>query len=420
MNHTKAKLMKKISTLQVKLKAKTGNVKVKQLREEVAELTTICKAHDHEIDVLEERLDVEKQLRGPTWLCELHKDNRPSPRTPFPWQYVYESMKTMAISNIPPSKMPKLQKSAFSCWTGRHDQENMCWGHRKTFSRWRQALSFLTLAVCGRMLTKATKKKNWTLIQDGSPIKGLHAEAFVICTEECDIHMFPWYQWTKSSDHSAKASDIQLRKAQWAWKLWYDSCSEEDQINMSDAVPLPSGALMSAVINVNSDTAANETLRESKQEDIAGHKFNRGKCFHHDLNKQAEYVRRAGSKVMEDFLGVERDAKCREFKTKNVGDSAQYQWCKLFGHHPVSYTFGNGTMDFPEFMRDRYEGMWRGMERIVGSRSLVFMRNALVHYYMAPYYLEWTDYVTRTVGKFNWLHVRSDAKLRSMEVRLFD
>ena len=56
------------------------------------------------------------------------------------------------------------------------------------------------------------------------------------------------------------------------------------------------------------------------------------------------------------------------------------------------------------------------MSRIVGSRLLVFMRNALVHYYMALFYLGWTNYVTKKVGKFNWFHVRTDAKLRSMEV----
>ena len=83
-----------------------------------------------------------------------------------------------------------------------------------------------------------------------------------------------------------------------------------------------------------------------------------------------------------------------EFKTKNIGDSLQIQLCKLFGHHPGAYTFGNGAMDFPQYMTDKHPSLWRGMDRIVGSRSLVFMRNALVHYYMAPFYLEWTNYGT--------------------------
>ena len=81
-----------------------------------------------------------------------------------------------------------------------------------------------------------------------------------------------------------------------------------------------------------------------------------------------------------------------EFKTSNIGDSLQIQLCKLFGHHPGAYTFGNGAMDFPEWMADKHGSLWRGMDRMVGSRSLVFMRNALVHYYMAPFYLEWTNY----------------------------
>lgn len=415
---TKRQLFERIEKLKSKLRVKIDTDVLRDTRLQL-QISKSNEAHlEARIDMLTENIVEEKLLRGPKWLHLLHKDNRPSPRTPYPWQYVYNSMKVMAVSNVSPSKMANLQKSSFECWADRADVEQMSWGHRITFTRWRQALAFLVLAVCGRLLTKATKKKNWTLMQDGSPIKGVHAEAFVVCTEECTIRMMPWYQWSKSSKHSAECSDQQMRKAQWAWKLWYDNCSPEDQKQMSDAIPLPPGALMSAVINVNSDDAANETAREKFQEEIAGHKFNGGKCFHHGLNKQSDYIRKAGAAVMVKFLGLDRDTKCKEFKTNNVADSAQYQFCKLFGHHPFSYTFGNGTMDFPEYMNDKHKGLWRGMSRVVGSRSLVFMRNALVHYYMAPFYLEWTDYVTKKVGKFNWLHVRTDAKLRSMEVRV--
>ena len=68
MNHTKQELMEKIKTLRLKLKEKTDNSKVNQLREKIAELTTICQSFDLEIDMLEEKLNAEKQFRGPEWL----------------------------------------------------------------------------------------------------------------------------------------------------------------------------------------------------------------------------------------------------------------------------------------------------------------------------------------------------------------
>ena len=36
-------------------------------------------------DLLQQQLKEEKLLRGPKWLYLLHKDNRQSPLTPFPW-----------------------------------------------------------------------------------------------------------------------------------------------------------------------------------------------------------------------------------------------------------------------------------------------------------------------------------------------
>ena len=74
-------------------------------------------------------------------------------------------------------------------------------------------------------------------------------------------------------------------------------------------------------------------------------------------------------------------------------------------------------------VRNRYyivshhlSGMWKKMTRIVGNRSLVFCRNALVQIYMLPFYLEWLEYLCKEVGTYNWLHIRSLAKLRSQEV----
>ena len=90
-------------------------------------------------------------------------------------------------------------------------------------------------------------------------------------------------------------------------------------------------------------------------------------------------------------------------------------------------------------MKDKHPGMWVGMTRLVGNRSLVYNRNAMVMFYMMPYYLEYIEYrikqvhlyfslnqahviLTRDsractqVGEFNQLHLRSVSKLCCMEI----
>ena len=56
------------------------------------------------------------------------------------------------------------------------------------------------------------------------------------------------------------------------------------------------------------------------------------------------------------------------------------------------------------------------MEKLVGNRSLVYQRNAMVIFYMMPYYLEYIEYRIRKVGTFNCLHLRSVSKLRCLEM----
>ena len=105
-------------------------------------------------------------------------------------------------------------------------------------------------------------------MQDGSPIKGVHAEAFVVQAADVDIYLLPWYQYSKASKVSAKGTDAMMRAAQVTYKKWYDSCPADERASMPD--PLPLGSLMTSVANVNSDNAANETLREDLQELFGG------------------------------------------------------------------------------------------------------------------------------------------------------
>ena len=78
--------------------------------------------------------------------------------------------------------------------------------------------------------------------------------------------------------------------------------------------------------------------------------------------------------------------------------------------------FGDGVNAFPAFMKGKHpEVKGYNMKRMVGNRALVFQENALVHYFMVPYYLEWCNYVRKKKNSANMLHVRVEAQLRCKE-----
>ena len=81
-----------------------------------------------------------------------------------------------------------------------------------------------------------------------------------------------------------------------------------------------------------------------------------------------------------------------------------------------SYVFGDGVWAFPAFMRKNHkEVKFFSMKRMVGNRALVFHENALIHFYMTPFYLEWCNYVSKHCKEGNMLHVRVEAQLRCAE-----
>ena len=49
-------------------------------------------------------------------------------------------------------------------------------------------------------------------------------------------------------------------------------------------------------------------------------------------------------------------------------------------------------------MKEKYPGKWVGMDRLVGNRSLIYNRNAMVMYYMMPFYLEYIEYRVKQVN----------------------
>ena len=100
-----------------------------------------------------------------------------------------------------------------------------------------------------------------------------------------------------------------MSRAQQAYKDWYDKVPPDERHSMPK--PLPLGSLLVHVANVNSDNASNETKREDLLEEMAGHKFNRGKCLHHNIQLMAKTLRKCDGEVLIDFLGVERDKATR-------------------------------------------------------------------------------------------------------------
>ena len=96
-------------------------------------------------------------------------------------------------------------------------------------------------------------------------------------------------------------------------------------------------------------------------------------------------------------MSKDKDAVIKEFSTSNVLNSLQYQVYKLFGHGWGSYVFGDGAVKFPAWMKRQHPNKWVGMTRLVGNRSLVYNRNAMVSFYMLPFYLEYIEYRMKKV-----------------------
>ena len=141
-----------------------------------------------------------------------------------------------------------------------------------------------------------------------------------------------------------------------------------------------------------------------------------GGCVMHKQMLIAHAEQKVQQTVLETLLTTERDLAIREFRQSNCLDGLQLQLGKLFDGKVKSYVFGDGVHAFPAYMRKHHpEVQYFSMKRMVGNRALVFHENALVHFYMAPYYLQWCHHVLRKIKSGNMLHVRVEAQLRCAE-----
>ena len=166
------------------------------------------------------------------------------------------------------------------------------------------------------------------------------------------------------------------------------------QMNQLERVLAVKDALLSKLKNAVNDHAPGEFKRVGCIEtairvliDDPDFKLNQGECAHHKLGLIASAIEKACHKVMTDRLGEELDSSIGEFKSNNIVTMFQRQLALLFGHHVGSYVFGDGVILFPRWFKHKYPNLQLSrMDRQVGSRHGVMLKNAMVHYYMFDVY----------------------------------
>ena len=382
---------------------------LKELRSSLAAKSSEVEHLENEVELLKEDVAAQRASR-PEWTERLLKKNR-SHSTLYPNEYVAASIDLMAQGSIDASKMSSVMETTFALWHAEQTPEDKLeFARGRTFARWREGVPFLCLIQIGQLLS--ANAKELTIIQDGTPDDGHHVEAFTVHLKDMTIKSFPWIQPDKRSETSADAFKDMISLSLLAYKTAYEACSDKTNL----VHPKSPGQVLSAICVLMSDNAPNEEKRAGIVEGWTGHTVISSKCLHHTLMLAAKDVRKACHKSIIATIGVDRDKRIGEFQTSNVVDSLQIQLNKEFGHLDP-YAFGHGAVDFPTWMQDNHPGMYIGMDRIVGNRSMVFVRNALVHNYMAAFYIEFLDHIVGG-GEYNRLQLKTLKKIGCHEVNI--
>lgn len=143
----------------------------------------------------------------------------------------------------------------------------------------------------------------------------------------------------------------------------------------------------------------------------------RADCFHHKGGLIANAAQRADNEVIVRKVGEDLDEQIKEFKTANIIDMFQRQIALVFS--PLeNYVFGSGTIDFPMWFAMEYPGMrFTTMDRQVGNRHGIMLKNAMTQYFMFDSYRSWVNYLIYEVKEPNALHIRLGSKLQCMEMK---
>ena len=265
-----------------------------------------------------------------------------------------------------------------------------------------------------------------TLLADGTEKNSMHIESAVIQLDTGErLTVCPWFQGDKSGKTTADHTFCQIDLCQDAFSLLWDRTSAELRAEACMPCKAPDRRLIVNIKNTQNDHAGNELKRVDYMEmgirallEDDSFTLNRGTCTHHKIGLFAAFAQQVDNKLVVDKVGDQLDAKIREFSTTNVVDMFQRQLALLFGHHSGAYTFGKGVVQFPSWFAKHFPTLkLHKMDRQVGSRHGVMMKNAMVHYAMFDAYREWCKYMQVEVKDANALENRALSKLQTVELK---
>ncbi len=235
------------------------------------------------------------------------------------------------------------------------------------------------------------------------------------------VSMMIWPQGDKAGATTNNHLWEQMDLCQGAYNAVWNECIM-DRTAMPR--PAPDGHLLTIATCSQNDNAGNEKVRVSCLEASIrvalgdpDYEILKAGCGHHKVGLIANAAQKYDNKVVVDKIGKGLDTKIREFKTSNVVDMFQRQ-CALVFAHVNPYAFGNGKIAFPKWFETKYPNVKLStMDRQVGNRHGILLKNALVHYSMFEGYGDWIHHVHEDTNDANNLHIRIGSKLQCMEIK---
>ena len=250
------------------------------------------------------------------------------------------------------------------------------------------------------------KELSTTLLGDGTEKNKMHVESSVLQIDTGQrLTLIPWFQGDKAGKTTQVNTFKQVDLCQDGFHLVYNHASSELRRLSCMPQKAPTGRLLCGVKCSQNDRASVEKKRVDEVElairEMLGNPnftLNRAGCAHHQIGLFATAVQKADSNLFTARIGSDLDRRINEFKTDNPIDQAQRQLALLFGHHAGAYTFGNGVIAFPTWFGKTFPDLkLHKMDRQVGNRHGVLLKNAMVHYAMFNPYLQWCTYMKNDV-----------------------
>jgi hypothetical protein len=118
------------------------------------------------------------------------------------------------------------------------------------------------------------------------------------------------------------------------------------------------------------------------------------KCADHKRTNIFSALNKGDHEHLTQVLGPEKDP--GEYGS-NIVDTFMLLAHKEFGHHAGAYVYGKGVFHFQNWLaKEAPNFVWKGMEKVVGSRNDVMTMNALPLYYMRKMYARYLVYLEKT------------------------